>query len=145
MTNPPDSIPRFLSAANRQMAAYMARRLEPLGLGSGQYSYLFALYREDGQTQQALADLLMVDKSAVVGAINRLERLGYLERRSAPGDRRSFRIHLTEKGWAIRPQLEAVVEEVQEAMLEGLPPDDRAALFRLLSQVKANLSAALRP
>lgn len=144
MVQPHDNIPKQMAASTRQMLAYVARRVEPLGFGSGQYAYLFTLYREDGQTQQSLADRLLVDKSAAVGAINRLEGLGYVERRTDPEDRRSFRIHLTDRGRAIRPQLEAIVAEVQGILLEGLSPEERMLFSRLLQRVLANVTAANR-
>ncbi|MFZ5825044.1 MAG: MarR family winged helix-turn-helix transcriptional regulator [Bacillota bacterium] len=139
-----DNIPKYVAVSARQIQAFMARRMESLGIGPGQYTYLFALYREDGQTQQSLADHLLVDKSAAVGAINRLEGLGYVERRSDPEDRRTFRIHLTERGRAIRPELEACVEEVQEILLQGLSPEERGLLGQLLKRVLANVTRANR-
>lgn len=135
-----DNVGRYLSIATRHMVAYMARRMEPLGIGAGQYAYLFKLYSQDGMTQQNLADCLLVDKSAAVGAINRLEALGYVERQTDPEDRRHYRIHLTEKGREIRPKLEAIVADVQDLLLEGLDPGEREVLLASLRKVVTNIT-----
>ncbi|HWI60333.1 MAG TPA: MarR family transcriptional regulator [Symbiobacteriaceae bacterium] len=135
-----NNVGKYLSAATRHMVAYMARRMEPLGIGAGQYSYLFCLYREDGQSQQQLADYLLVDKSAAVGAINRLEALGYVERQSDPTDRRHYRIHLTERGRAIKPQLEEIVGEVQDLLMDGLSQSERETMLGLLERMVSNIT-----
>lgn len=135
-----NNVGKYLSAATRHMVAYMARRMEPLGIGAGQYAYLFNLYREDGQTQQQLADCLLVDKSAAVGAINRLERLGYVERQSDPADRRHYRIHLTDRGRAIRSELESIVGEVQDLLLDGLSEPEREKLVLTLKRAVENIT-----
>lgn len=140
MTDLHNNVGKYLSIATRHMVACLARRMEPLGIGAGQYPYLFSLYREDGQTQQSLADHLAVDKSAAVGAINRLEALGYVERRTDAADRRHYRIHLTDQGRAIRPELERIVDEVLTLMLEGIDGAERDTVLASLRKIVANLT-----
>ncbi|HYG58254.1 MAG TPA: MarR family transcriptional regulator [Symbiobacteriaceae bacterium] len=137
-----DNLGRYLSVAARHLAACMARRMEELGIGAGQYPYLFSLYSADGLTQQQLSDRLRVDKSATVGAINRLEALGYVERRSDPKDRRSHCIYLTDRGREIRPRLEAIAAEVLGIATGGLSAEEQAVLLGALKRVAANLTQA---
>ncbi|HYF92529.1 MAG TPA: MarR family transcriptional regulator [Symbiobacteriaceae bacterium] len=136
-----NNVGKYLSVATRHMQAAMARRMEHLGIGAGQYPYLFSLYHEDGQTQQHLADRLLVDKSAAVGAINRLEGLGYVERRTDAADRRHYRIHLTDRGREIRPELERIVEEVLAQALDGMDNRERDALLAALRKVVEHMTA----
>lgn len=139
-----DNVGKYVSVAWRNMISYMARKMEPLHIGAGQYTYLFALYGEDGQSQQNLSDRMLVDKAATVRAINKLEAAGYVERKPDQLDKRSYRIFLTKKGKAIRPQLEAVVEETQEVILGDMSPQEKIIIKRLLRQMARNIIRANR-
>lgn len=139
-----DNAGKHVSATYRHMVAYMAKKMEPLHIGPGQYAYLFALYKEDGQTQQKLSDRMLVDKSATARAINKLEELGYVERKPDSIDKRSYRIFLTHKGIEIKPQLEAIVEEVQEILLGNLSDEEKNILKVLLQKMSRNIIQATR-
>lgn len=139
-----DNIARHMSVAWRYLIMYSARRIEHLGIGSGQYPYLLALYEEDGQSQQSLSDRLLVDKSATVGAINKLEALGYVERRTDASDKRYYRIFLTDLGRQIRPELVAIVQEALESLLDGLSPEERETTLDLTRRMAANIHRATR-
>lgn len=139
-----DNAGKYVAATYRHMVAYMARKMEPLHIGPGQYSYLFSLYVEDGQTQQSLSDRKLVDKSATARAINKLEELGYVERKPDNTDKRSHRVYLTPKGLEIKPQLEAVVEEVQEILLGNLSDEEKNVLKNLLQKMSRSMIQATR-
>jgi DNA-binding MarR family transcriptional regulator len=135
---------RHISFTYRHMIAYMAKRMQPLHIGAGQYAYLFALYSEDGQTQQALSDRMLVDKSATARAIYKLAALGYVEKEPDCTDKRSCRVFLTQKGIAVKPQLEAIVEEVQNILLQDLTDEEKAILKALLPKISRSMTRALR-
>lgn len=139
-----DNVGKYISLSCRHMQAYMAKRMEPLNIGVGQYVYLFRLYFEDGQSQQRLSDELLVDKAATVRAINKLEEAGYVVRKPDPADKRSFRIFLTDKGRNIRPKLEEIVEEVLEILLKDMSVEERQLLKKLMRQVMGNMVEAVR-
>lgn len=134
-----DNACRYVSVTYRHMISYMGKKMEPLHIGPGQYTYLFALYVEDGQTQQNLSDRMLVDKSATARAIGKLEELGYVKRKPDNIDKRSFRVFLTQKGLKIKPQLESIVEEVQEILLGNLSVEERNVLKGLLQKVARNM------
>lgn len=139
-----DNVGRYVSVTWRNMISYMARKMEPLHIGAGQYAYLFALYNEDGQSQQALSDRMLLDKAATVRAINKLERAGYVERRPDDRDKRAFRIFLTKQGKDVRPKLEAIVGEVQDILLEDMSPEEKVIIKRLMRQMAGSIIRANR-
>lgn len=139
-----DNLGRYLAITWRHMVAFMARKMEPLGIGAGQYAYLFALYLEDGQSQQSLSNRLLVDKSATVVAINKLEDLGYVERRKDEQDRRSYRLFVTEKGWRIQPQLKTIIGEILDILHNGMTEEEKITLDRLMQKAARNMSQAVR-
>ena len=63
-----------------------------------QFDVLAQLYKEEGITQQALADRLFVTKGNVCGLMDRMMEQELVERRADPEDRRAYMLHLTPKG-----------------------------------------------
>lgn len=113
----------------------MDRELAPLDLGHGRYLYLFGLYIADGRKQRELAEIIGTDKAAVTRALVRLERSGYIRRRSDPRDGRVTRVFLTPKGRKLRPRLEAAADNAIEALTEPLDRYEREALRELLARM----------
>jgi DNA-binding MarR family transcriptional regulator len=76
-----------------------------------------------------LAARLGMSKQALNYLLGELERLGYLERRPDPDDRRSKRIALTARGESIVPVIREAVAEVETTWAEQLG-NERFAQFR---------------
>lgn len=128
---------RHIALLYRRMLRELDRELTPLGLGPGRYPYLFALYVEDGRSQQALADAVGTDKAAAARALARLEADGYVRRASDPVDRRVLRAFLTPKGKRLRGVLERAAAATIAALTAPLAPAERAQFRALLRQLNA--------
>jgi MarR family transcriptional regulator, organic hydroperoxide resistance regulator len=76
----------------------MGQTLKPTGLSIPQFDVLSTLTEQEGLSQSDLAARLYVTKGNVSGLIDRLVEAGLVERRSAPGDRRSNAVFLTAEG-----------------------------------------------
>jgi MarR family transcriptional regulator, organic hydroperoxide resistance regulator len=76
----------------------MGQTLKPTGLSIPQFDVLSTLTEQEGLSQSDLATRLYVTKGNVSGLIDRLVDAGFVERRSAPGDRRSNAVFLTPTG-----------------------------------------------
>ncbi len=130
----------LLHDVSRLMRASFDQRAQALGLTRAQWRVLVHLGPREGINQSALADILELDAVTMGRHVDRLQRDGWLERRADPGDRRAWRLYLTE---AARPTLERMNDiaiEMQAAALEGVSPADRDRLSALLGRIKANLA-----
>src|SRR5262245_26315430 len=80
----------------------LERRLEQSaeksGLSLAQFDVLMTLARDEGITQQELAERLLVTKGNVCGLLDRLGAAGWVERRPDRDDRRVNRLFLTAAG-----------------------------------------------
>src|SRR5215212_10642855 len=85
--------------------------LNALGLGFAQAHALRMLDPEEPRPMSALAERLFCDASNVTGLVDRLERRGLVERRSAEGDRRVKALTLTAAGVELREEVMALVSE----------------------------------
>jgi DNA-binding MarR family transcriptional regulator len=82
-----------------------------------------------------LAARLRTSKQALNYLLGELERLGYLERRPDPDDRRSKRIAVTERGRAVAAVIRDAVGEMEEEWSERLGPERFAELRALLLEL----------
>jgi MarR family transcriptional regulator, organic hydroperoxide resistance regulator len=88
---------RFIRLQQRVFGE-MAQTLKPTGLSIPQFDVLSTLTEQQGLSQSDLAQRLYVTKGNVSGLIDRLVDAGFVERRNAPGDRRSNALFLTPAG-----------------------------------------------
>ena len=88
----------------------------------------------DGVLQQELAEALCMDANNVVLLLNELEELGYVARRRDPEDRRRHLVELTTSGEQALARAERAQEGIEDDVLRGLQPAERAILRELLAR-----------
>jgi DNA-binding MarR family transcriptional regulator len=113
------------------------RSLAGIGLRPRHFVALTVLREHSPATQQALASVLAIDRTNLVGLLNELEADGYIERRRSPEDRRRHIVVLTDAGERVLAQAEAAVADAERALLLGLDEDERRVLFELLQRATA--------
>ncbi|WP_235498141.1 MULTISPECIES: MarR family winged helix-turn-helix transcriptional regulator [unclassified Frankia] len=116
---------------------------ELLGISLKELAALAYLRDHDPTTQRALTQGLCVDANYCVLLLNELEAAGLAERRRDPADRRRHIVTMTEAGRRALEQAEQAQETIEDEILTGLSPQERATLTQLLRQ--ALDSAVRRP
>ena len=76
--------------------------------------------------------MIGVNATRMVFLVDELEKLGLVERRRNPADRRSHALYLTEQGVTAVDRVRAVTEEHEAEFAAGLTEDQRAQLVALL-------------
>lgn len=135
MNNEYRPIGKYISILYRHAQAYIAHQLKPYDLGSGQYTYLLMLYQKDGVSQEELSKQLMIDKGTTARAIEKLEKLGYVIRKTNPADRRSNIVFLTDKGKSIRTDLCKTICEWNDILLADLDNDEKTKIDDVLGKM----------
>jgi DNA-binding MarR family transcriptional regulator len=104
------------------------------------HANVFPFVPREGITVSELADLARVRKQTMAQAVDQLERIGYVERRPNPGDRRSRLVFLTERGASVKPLTHGTAARVEERWTELTSPEElealRASLTHLLTELK---------
>jgi DNA-binding MarR family transcriptional regulator len=112
------------------------------------HANVFPFVAADGVTVSSLAELAGVRKQTMAEAVEQLERLGYVERRENPHDRRSRLVFLTDRGRSVPPVTHSAAEQVEAhwAELTGTGELEalRASLMRLLGSLRQGPSSAGR-
>ena len=78
---------------------------------------------------------MLIDANAVVLLLNELEAAGWSVRRRDPNDRRRHLVEITDSGKTAVDRAEKARETLEEEILAGMSPDDRATLSKLLRRV----------
>jgi len=117
------------------LARVFGERLEPLGLEQRHAGMLVRLAENDGRSQQAIAELLGVNPTRMVFLTDELEKLGLVERRRNPADRRSHALYLTEAGTAMLARVREVTRAHEAAITIGLGAAERDQLAALLQHL----------
>ena len=110
----------------------------------------------DGRRPSDLAAEVGATKQAMNYLLGQLEQLGYVERRDDPGDQRSKRVHLTERGRVLRLVIRRTVINAAQQNREPTDADVSDALNEMLSDAEAltrtllggegrSLAGAIRP
>ena len=138
--NDPDSSIGFLiSDVSRLLRRVYDRRVEPLGLTRAQWRVLVHVYRREGVSQTALAQVLEIEKPTLGKLVDRLEQKGWVERRIEVRDQRTRRLVITEQARPLIDQMEELAEAVHADALDGVADEETHQLHDTLLAVKSNL------
>lgn len=110
-------------------------RLEEFGLRLRHYALIRYLATVEGAPQRELSDRLGYDPSAIVSLVDDLQRLGFVERRPSPGDRRSRIVVLTNPGRDALRDTDKASRRVTDELLGPLDTEEREALHALLLRI----------
>jgi DNA-binding MarR family transcriptional regulator len=133
---------RLYGLLERQMQPYFAR----FGISGAQWGVLRQLHRAEqegllGLRLTDLSDRLLVRPPSVTGVVDRLERVGLVQRDAVSSDLRAKCVSLTAHG---RETVELILE-VHPAQIErvmgGLNAKEQAELGRLLFKLRLYLTA----
>ncbi len=93
---------------------------------------LMFLYREDSLSIKMLAERVHRTQPTVTVLVNKLEKLGYVERSKSAEDSRVTLIRLTEQGQQLKPIFEQVSETIQDMVYGGMTDEQAEQLESLL-------------
>jgi DNA-binding MarR family transcriptional regulator len=119
---------RLWRASHTQTAA----ALESIGITTALFSVLNYLLARGAAIQQEIGAAIGIDPSTMVALIDQLEGGGLAKRRPHPQDRRAREVVITAKGRRTVERGRALAREVEDAVLQGLAPDERRRLIELL-------------
>ena len=106
--------------------------LERVGITTAQSGALFYLKNNEGCLLSQMGQGLRLDKSAITGLVDRLEKKDMIERRKDPRDRRAIRLHLTRAGRDAAARALPIVKQQNRAIKKGVSPEEIEIFARVL-------------
>ena len=122
----------LITTVSRAHSAFLFGEIEKFGITGGQFQFLMGLSREDGITQEELANNFHMNESTIARALRKLEDAGMVQRKVDENNRRRKIITVTEKGIATVDHIKKR-DEAWEKKFKSLSDDDKNGLKELLS------------
>lgn len=139
-------MPRIMGSMNRISRCQAIYRTEKMNdeLGGCQHSFVLAICRGPGRSQEELARDLCLNKSTVTRTLTQLEDRGYVRRMPNPTDKRQSLVYPTEKMLDILPRVRAVTSEWNQLISDGISAEElevfESVLHRMEKRAKEIMS-----
>lgn len=104
-----------------------------------QHRLLMHLGRNPDCSQNELAARLDISPAAVAVSLNKLEKGGYIARKTNSDDHRSNRVAITDKGNRIIQDSIRFFDEIDRGMFGGFMPEEMEQFHELLERAYRNL------
>ncbi len=128
--------PLFLLAKAHMLAHELgARAIEPFGLTLKHYGCLKVVAAEGPVSQQALGELMRVDRTTIVTLVDELEQSGFVLRRRNPTDRRAYALEATTEGREWLAAAGDAVASAENETFRRFVAGERAQLVELLRKL----------
>jgi DNA-binding MarR family transcriptional regulator len=136
---PHQAVGFLLSQVGFEVASRFGKLMAEVDLEPRQFPLMRAIEASEGQSQNALAELLRIPASSMVALIDHLEERGLVERRLHPTDRRSRTLHMTEAGRDLLARATVLAMGLEMTICRGFEEADRAQMLERLAQIADNL------
>lgn len=129
---------RWISLLNRHCQSYITKNLKAYNLGYGQYVFLLKLLDNKGISQDALSELINIDKGTTAKAVKKLESEGYIRREIDSDDRRAYKLHPTEKAFEVKPYILEVLNNCDNILSLNLTEEEKDLALSVLRKMSGN-------
>ena len=133
-------MPKFMKMLNnisRSQAIYRLSRVTAEDLQPCHYSFVLAICRSPGRSQEDIARELCLNKSTVARNLNCLENNGYILRTPLPNDKRQFSVYPTEKMHSVLPQIINSSAEWMTLLSDGISEEEFEIFTSVLTRMES--------
>jgi MarR family transcriptional regulator, transcriptional regulator for hemolysin len=128
----------MLKDVTRLYAERFEQHAASLGLTLLQCRALVHLADNEGVSQVRLAELTDLEPMTLVRILDRMEGMGWLERRADPRDRRVHCLYLTGKARPLLDDIRRLMDVIWGEAFAGVPKRQSDLLMELLEKVRSN-------
>ena len=139
----PDVLGFVLIDVARMLRSAFERRIATAGLGltPGEARTLVRLAALEGSRQLEIAQHMGIEPMTLSTYLDRLQSLGFIERRPDPADRRAKLIFTTPAAGALIAEIRAEQVELMELVTSGIGEAELVLMGDRLKRFRANLAA----
>ena len=128
------TIMRKMIMVERCERMYRAQKLN-YDLPGFYHSYILAVCKNPGMSQEKLARYLCFNKSSVTRHLSNLEKNGYVERKTSPKDKRELLVFPTGKMEEIYPEVLEVTKQWDELIAKSVTDDEMNIFHQILDKI----------
>lgn len=134
-------LPYLLNRAGVKTGQTFSRDLETFGLILSDWRILIALWQNENQPLNVIAEITISDLSTMSRQVRALEKSGLIARQRSKSDGRALNLVLTAKGRKMTAQIIPIAKLHESEATKGINEKDLATLRRCVSQIYQNLVA----
>lgn len=135
-----NSIGLILRTADKSLELALDSEIkERCKLTGGQWKVIIVLAIREGISQKDLADLISVESPTLVPIIDKMEKNGFLIRKSKPKDRRSNSIFLTKKSLELVETIVDTLLDFRSMITKGLSKHEIDSTRMVLLKMTQNI------
>ena len=108
-----------------------------------QHTFVLAICRAPGRSQEEIAADLCLNKSTVARAVASLEGRGYVRREENPTDKRESLIYPTDKMLTTLPAVRTVAREWNKLISDGVSDEELEVFESVLHRMEKNAKACV--
>ena len=139
----PDSFGFLLGGTARAWRLKLDERLKPMGLSQARWRTLLHLSRTTQPlTQSQIAQNLGIEEPTLVILLHRLEKEGWIERRSSLHDRRCKTVHLCRRAARVIDRINATALRLRHELIREIPAREMQVCMRVLDRVRERIDRA---
>ena len=136
-----DRLAHLIKDATRALVRALQIRLIEYDVSFGHWTFLRILWEKDGITQRTLSEAAGVMEPTTYAALVGMEKLGYIERRQLPENKKNMYVFLTAEGKALESKLVPLAVEVNEVSMRGATQEEIRITRKVLLGIIENLAA----
>src|SRR5881396_3981331 len=131
-----ETLGQLLHGTARAWRQKLDDRLKPMGLSQAKWRTLMHLsIAQDALTQAEIAARLGVEEPSVVTLLHRLEREGWVTRKSSPHDRRCKIVHLGQRAQRVITPIKTAADELRHELLADIPASELRTCIKVLTRI----------
>jgi DNA-binding MarR family transcriptional regulator len=130
-----ENIGFLLSRAYRYIASVCSEEFASYGITLAQFIVLMHLEGCTSDSQVCLSQKTGIDRTTIVGIIDRLEQKGLVARTKVAEDRRVRRVVLTDYGLELKNDFCIAAKRVRSRLTSKISPEEYVELVRLLTRL----------
>ena len=129
----------YFSVIRRRSQALLVEACSEYKLNYSEFALLLKLYDMEGCSQDAMVEVLSIDKAAVTRILKSLEEMDLVYRRIDTEDRRIKRIFLTDSGKSMEEKIRNILTKMVTLVVEDIPKDKVVEVMGMIHDASQKL------
>jgi MarR family transcriptional regulator for hemolysin len=126
---------KCINTISRCTMRYREEQLFDREINGIQCTYLLHLSKNPGISQDALAEMIYINKSNVTRQLAVLEEHGFVVRKNSETDHRVVEVSLTPKAQAVMPKVRQVLGDWNDYLTEELTEEEKTVFYEMLQRI----------
>jgi len=139
----PETFGPLLGGTARAWRLKLDARLKPMGLSQAKWRTLLHLARApEPLTQSQIAERIGIEEPTLVTLLHRMEKEGWVVRKSSARDRRCKTVHLQPRTYKVINRINATALKLRRELIKDIPVWEMETCMRVLDEVRSRAERA---